>query len=246
MRSKIIICIPIALASRQAIAAALANKYDSEYVFLGRAFKSTVRDESCGIEILAVEDAYCDRADLKADFAFAEDKFNAATLQRIDCCRQLIYLSSNDTSYDVCLTMGKLTQILLSIGGVAVKVESAGIFHTKEKWLANYSSDDVFEIYSLYVGLVEGDQYYYSVGMHHFGKADVAVAIDLDIGLAIYVMNVFNYYRLTESPILQDGHTFRPDIECPSYQIRLLEEWEHLLDDERYNSHGRWLLSINS
>ena len=244
MRSKIVICIPIDLENRQAIATALAEEYGSEWVLLGRVFKSTIGNENCAIDILSKNSIYERQIDLSTDFELSgQNKFSGATLEQIERCDRLVFLRSDNTGYNACLVMARLTQVFLSIGGVAVKVESAGIAHTKDKWLANYDSRDVFEIYSLYVVLVEGDSYYYSAGMHNFGKADVAISSDTNIGLAIYVMNVFNYYRLTESPILQDGHTFRPDIECPSYQIKLLGEREHPAEDERYNPYGRWLLT---
>ncbi|NJL53195.1 MAG: hypothetical protein HC930_15230 [Hydrococcus sp. SU_1_0] len=108
--------------------------------------------------------------------------------------------------------------------------------------MARHNSQDVFEIYALFVMLIEGDDYYYSCGMHNFGKADVAIAITEDLGLATYVMNVFNYYRLTESPILQDGHTFQPDIECPRYQIEWIIDRENAPDSYQHNPHGRWCL----
>jgi hypothetical protein len=138
--------------------------------------------------------------------------------------------------------MAKLAQVLLQIGGVAVKLESTGIFHDKDRWLACSNVDDVFEIYSLFVTLIEGDDYYYSCGMHNFGKADVAIFLTEERSLAVYVMNVFNYYRLTESPILQDGHTFQPDITCPKYQIEWMEDQENNQDSYQHNPHGRWYL----
>jgi len=93
--------------------------------------------------------------------------------------------------------------------------------------------------------LVEGDEQYYSCGMQNFGKADVAVSLIEDVGMAIYLMNVFNYYRLTESPILQDGHIFRPDIQSPSYSMNWSDDMEHESDSQLYNSHGRWHLSVS-
>jgi hypothetical protein len=86
--------------------------------------------------------------------------------------------------------------------------------------------------------------------MHNFGKADVAfakrgrspIALTEDFSLAIYVMNVFNYYRLTESPILQDGHTFQPDITCPQYQMKWILDHENNQDSYQHNPHGRWFL----
>ncbi|MEL6580403.1 MAG: hypothetical protein AAFQ14_11670 [Cyanobacteria bacterium J06621_12] len=248
MNSNIVLCIPTSLENRQELAAALENKYGTEYVFMGRVFQSTISDDSCEIEIVRISDRSPNLpSSLANDFELAgQDKLDSATLQQIDHCQQVIYLTSTNTEYAACLRIANLARVLLQIGGIAVKVESAGLAHSREKWLANYDSDDVFDIYSLYVILVEGKDYYYSCGMHNFGKADVAISVETDIGLAIYVMNVFNYYRLTESPIIQDGHTFQPDIECPRYTIRWITDQESPANSPQHNPHGRWHLSVNS
>ena len=142
--------------------------------------------------------------------------------------------------------MAKLAQVF-SIGGIGIKLNSGEFVHNSDKWLAKYTSDDVFDIYSLfYVALVEGDKQYYSCGVQNFGKADVAVLITEDVGMAIYLMNVFNYYRLTESPILQSGHTFRPDIESFRYKMNWMIDIEHEGGSQLYNSHGRWHLSVSN
>ena len=69
-------------------------------------------------------------------------------------------------------------------------------------------------------------------------KPTSAIALNEDIGLAIYVMNVFNYYRLTESPIL-DEHTFQPDIESPTYRLKWIED-RYESDSLLHNPHGKW------
>ena len=186
MNSRIVVSIPIELNNRWAIAAALESKYGTDYVFIGQIFQSTITQDSCQIEI-------ADRdSELTNTFELAgQDKISATTLQQLDRHQQIIYLTSTDTGYDVCCQMARFIQILLNIGGIAVKVESAGIIYDKTKWQANHDSEDVFDIYSLFVNLIEGDDCYYSCGMHNFGKADVAIALTEDINLAIYVMNVF-------------------------------------------------------
>lgn len=249
MTSKIVICIPIALNSRQKIASALENKYGIDYVFIGRVLRSRsvsvglsqFTNESCEIDICKVN-CISDRSTWTEFNIAGQDKINATTLQKINHHR-VIYLISTNTGYDACLQIARFAQVLLEIGGIAIKVESAGIVHEKDKWLANYDSDDVFDIYSLFVALIQGDDYYYSCGMHNFGKADVALDLNEDIGLAIYVMNVFNYYRLTESPILQDGHTFQPDIASPTYQIKWIPDDQCEMDSPLFNSYGRWYLN---
>lgn len=251
MTSKIVICIPITLNSRQEIASALENKYGMDYVFIGRVLRSLVTNESCEIDICTVN-RISDRAtwtqfnrDANLAHAFkiaGQDKINATTLRKINYDR-VIYLISTNTGYDACFQIARFARVLLEIGGIAIKVESAGIAHDKDRWLANYDSDDVFDIYSLFVALIQGDDYYYSCGMHNFGKADVALDPTEDISLAIYVMNVFNYYRLTESPILQDGHTFQPDIASPIYQIEWIQDDQCEMDSPLFNSYGRWYLT---
>ena len=251
MNSKITICIPIHLKDRTSIAAALQAKFGAEYVFMGRVFQSTTTRDSCEIEICDRSTALVEKNNLRDSslaehFALGgEDRLDSSTLEAIASCPQIVYLTSSHNGYAACLEIARLAWVLLTIGGVAIAVESTGIAHSRQKWLTNYNSDDVFEIYSLFVQLIEGEDYYYSCGMHSFGKADVAISLTEDIGLAIYVMNVFNYYRLTESPILQDGHTFRPDMSCPSYQIQWIEDTEERSDSPIYNPFGRWLLALN-
>jgi hypothetical protein len=251
MKSTITLCIPINFKNRQEIAVVLEERYPTEYVFMGRIFQSTITHESCVIDI---ENP---KACLANDFELAgQDKLDLDTLQQINNCPQAIYLTSHDTGYNACLSIAKLAQILLQIGGIAIMVESTGIAHGKDRWLANYNSEDVFEIYSLFVMLFEGEDYYYSCGMHNFGQADVAITLrvaegiaiseDEDLSLAIYVMNVFNYYRLTESPILQEGHTFQPDIECSKYQLRWMIDRENAPDSYQHNPHGRWVLTMSN
>lgn len=242
MTSRIVICIPINLSNRRDFAAALENKYGTEYVLTERMLRSTVNNDSCEINFCTVDGG----SNFIEDFELSgQDRLDAATIKQSNIC-QVIYLSSFKTGYNSCLEIARLAQAMLMIGGIGIKLESTGIVHNQAKWLANYNSDDVFDTYSLFVTLVEGDDRYYSCGMHSFGKADVAVDLSVDIGLAIYVMNVFNYYRLTESPILQDGHTFRPDIECPKYQIKWTTDGETEIDSPQYNPYGRWHLRVSS
>ncbi|MEM6612010.1 MAG: hypothetical protein AAF652_07105 [Cyanobacteria bacterium P01_C01_bin.72] len=247
MNSNIVLCIPTSFKNRQELAAALENKHGVEYVLMGRIFRSTVSSDSCEIEIIRNRDRFSSMtSSLADDFELAgQDKLDFATLQQIHNCPQIIYLTSTDSDYAGCLRIANLARVLLQVGGIAIKVESSGLAHSGEKWLTNCDSHDVFDIYSLYVVLVEGKDHYYSCGMHNFGKADVTVSIESDVGLAIYVMNVFNYYRLTESPILQDGHTFQPDIECPHYRLEWVMDRESPAHSPQHNPHGRWYLALD-
>ncbi|WP_019508597.1 hypothetical protein [Pleurocapsa sp. PCC 7319] len=234
LTSKVVVSIPINLNSRQEISSALTDKYGMDYLLMGRVFQATKTNQSCAIDL-------SNRPHVWEIGSSAQ--ISPSLLEQINSHQRVIQLSSDDSGYNTCLKIAKFTQVFLDIGGIAATVESAGISHEKQKWLANYNSEDVFDIYSLFVALVEGDDNYHSCGMHNFGKADVAMDISEEIALAIYVMNVFNYYRLTESPILQDGHTFQPDIESPTYQIKWTEYDQYQADSLLYNPYGKWHLS---
>lgn len=220
----IAVSIPIDLSSRKEIAETLLAKYGTEYLFLGRIFQETTTNQSCEIEISNAQ---------------KDEKFD----NNYD--GKVVRLISTDVGYEACVTMARFTQVFLQIGGTTVRLESSQLDCEVDKWLAKYNSQDVFDIYSLYVGLIEGEDNYYSCGMHNFGKADVSLEGKEDIGLAIYVMNVFNYYRLTESPILQDEHTFKPDIESPSYTMKWIPDREYESNSLLYNPCGRWHLYRN-
>lgn len=215
MIPQIIISIPLKLSSRQAIASALWERYGTEYLFLGRFLEETNTHESCQIEIVSQ-----------------------------DSCsnNHLVRLISPVVGYATCRQIARFVRVFLELGGMRVNVESAEIAHSPDKWLDLYNSEDVFDIYSLFVGLVEAEDIYYSRGMHHFGQPDVVLATTEEISLAVYVMNVFNYYRLTELPILQDGHTFQPDLESPRYSIKLLADELYPTDSLQFNPYGRWYL----
>ena len=240
---KIAIAILLKLKNRQDIASALLNRYGTDYLFLDKIFRETNTGKTCQISISSISNSdlkfICDRFN-------EQDKTHLTTLQNINSSQQIVYLTYTKVGYEACLTMARFTQVFLNIGGLAVDIESAEVVRGVDKWLNNYNSDDVFDIYSLYVGLIEGENNYYSCGMHNFGKADVSIDLTEEIGMAIYVMNVFNYYRLTESPILQDGHTFQPDIESPRYQIKLVEDKEYQVNSLQHNPWGRWHLTINN
>lgn len=252
LASRIVVLIPIDLCSRQEITSALVNKYGSDYLLTGRVFQATNTNQSCAIDIRDRQRQcaepnqlrWCAESDRIHIWEIGSSaQISPSLLEQRNNQPQAIYLSSDDAGYDTCLKIAKFTQVFLDIGGIAVTVQSAGITHEKQKWLAKYNSEDVFDIYSLFVALVEGDDHYHSCGMHNFGKADVSMDITEEVALAIYVMNVFNYYRLTESPILQDGHTFQPDIESLTYQIKWTEYDQYEADSLLYNPYGKWHLT---
>src|SRR5438105_3741668 len=67
---------------------------------------------------------------------------------------------------------------LLRAGGIAVKVESAGVAHNATDWLALATDASDFAMYRAYVTFIgQGDgKTYYSCGTHNLGYPDVVVS----------------------------------------------------------------------
>src|SRR5215470_9772957 len=79
--------------------------------------------------------------------------------------------------------VARFTELLQRLGGVAIKVESAGTAHTWERWFGLLSGS-LFDLYCSVVVLIGDADYYYSCGMHHFGLPECALATTVPIDRA--------------------------------------------------------------
>ncbi len=240
MSDRIILGIPGKWQNRQAIISLLATASDPNYRVVDKILIDTTTNESCLINFgdFDATPVHSDRHNpsFNSREIFGQNSNNQEN--HYFSWHKVVYLSDISCNYQNCLKIARFAKFFLDIGGLAVRVESAGVIRDRYTWLAKYNSSDVFDIYSLFVVLIEGEDKFYSCGMNHFGKADVSIEATEETSLAIYVMNVFNYYRLTEFPLLQDGQTFQPDLESPMYEIRWTQS-----DEVLQNQHGCWHLS---
>jgi hypothetical protein len=136
----------------------------------------------------------------------------------------------------------KFTQIIQRLGGIAVKVESAGAAHSWERWFALVSGTP-FDLYCAAVILVGDKGYYYSCGMHHFGLPECEVPRSIPVGEAADLMNRFNFWQTVEKPKLSTGHTFSLTPTAPRYRLTLGPDTRHNTENPFHNPHGIWRLS---
>lgn len=134
------------------------------------------------------------------------------------------------------------TKALERCGGIAVKIESAGVAHEWDHWFAALNSENQFDLYRTFVTLIGDSSHYYSCGMHHFGLADVEIDRSLDINEAADVMNRFNYWQVVDEPKLASGHTFSVSPEAPRYRISQVKDSRHEPSDFFHNPSGLWNL----
>ena len=136
----------------------------------------------------------------------------------------------------------KFTQLIQSLGGIAVKVESSGVAHSWERWLELLTGTP-FDIYCCAVILIGDEDHYYSCGMHHFGLPECEVPRSGPIGEAGDLMNQFNFWQIIERPTLASGHTFSLTETAPHFQLSLGRDVRHDKEDLFFNSHGIWRLN---
>jgi len=127
------------------------------------------------------------------------------------------------------------------LGGIAIKIESAGIAYTWERWF-ELLNGSLSICTALTVVLVGGQDHNYSCGMHHFGLAECALPVSIPVAEAADLMNRFNFWRIAEAPRLNPGETFSLTAEDPHYRLTLNADAEHEPDDPFFNSHGVWVL----
>jgi hypothetical protein len=171
-----------------------------------------------------------------------QGKIPQPTLSKIQEHSSVVYLHFPLDIQAQCDRVARFTGLLRRLGGAAVKVESAGIAHTWERWFALLNGSR-FDLYSSVMVFIGGEDYYYSCGMHHFGLPECAVPISVPVGEAADLMNRFNFYQIEPAPILKSGHTFSISADAPRYRLALDTDNLHEPDEPFFNIHGVWFLN---
>lgn len=146
---------------------------------------------------------------------------------------------------------------LLDAGALAMKCESSGIAHARDRWIELAREADGPDPWSAllraYVQLpIHSAGDFYTCGMHLLGQSDLIVSGSLlrdaqestgDPGWkTVNLFGVFAHYLLAECEPGQfaSGHTFSPDAESPRFRVI----WEACTgydeDDLFFNPFGRW------
>jgi hypothetical protein len=135
----------------------------------------------------------------------------------------------------------KFTQLIQRLGGIAVKLECAGVAHSWERWFTLLSGSP-FDVYCVAVTLVADEDYYFSCGMHQFGLPECEAPRSIPVGVAADLMNRFNFWQITEHPILASGHSFSLTESDPHFRLSLQHDARHECEDAFHNPHGVWRL----
>lgn len=237
MPAEILLCIPGPWTERgDFFRHVLMHETPGRYMYAGGIFADVQAKDHVMLEFC---DAYPQMRE--AFEAGGHGRLSDELLQQIEAHRSVLYLHFPADAVDQRERILKYTQIFQRLGGIALKVESAGITHSWERWFELMSSH-TFDQYTALCTLIGGQSCYHSFGMHHFGRPDCEVPASIEIGEAADLMNQFNMYQIVENPELTSGHTFSVDESAPIYRLSHQADERYEADDPFHNPNGIWRL----
>lgn len=188
-----------------------------------------------------VLDPYDHDPALRVAFAAAgQGRMAEADLDAVDRHGTCAYLVIEDGgSIDAATRLVRAAREVLLAGGLAVKVESAGVAHPAAGWLAlgaDPGPGDLVEAFVASVLTPAGGVR--SCGMHNLGLPDVRTPPGGEPGLA----QVFCTFQAMDRPVLADGQTFGLGPDAPGYRLRLGEDGSAPPGDLFHNPFGVWTL----
>lgn len=153
-----------------------------------------------------------------------------------------LYVKGPGGTINAALRMMELGVQLLKAGGIAVKVETAGLAHSAQDW-QRFAAHGLDFLCDAYATVIQEQDTYYSSGMHNLGLGDALVRDDITLQGANHLIKNFLRYTILEQPILKNGDTFRIDVQSPYYRLTHQEDIIHPSDDPFHNPLGLWHLA---
>ena len=140
----------------------------------------------------------------------------------------------------------KVVEALFAAGAVAVKSESAGIAHGKERWLelaagAQSEKSAGQELYFAWVRRpLMSDDFFYTCGMHLLGEPDLQISSELSPMDAVSWLDALALYLVSERPPrgIHPGNTFVRTAEDTKRVMRFFPCGEYEGDDFFFNPYG--------
>jgi hypothetical protein len=134
-------------------------------------------------------------------------------------------------------------------GALAVKGESSGIAHGRNRWLGlaqNAKEEPEGALVKAWVRYpIATSAVFYSVGMHLLGWPDVEIVQgERPEDELVDGMSAFLFYLAVDRPDdLESGHGFRVSQDAPRFLISKVDADHHELDSFKYNPFGYWRLT---
>lgn len=171
-----------------------------------------------------------------------QGKLPQECLERIRRHTAVVYLHFPINFQEQRERVAKFTSVIQQAGGIAVKVESAGVAHTWETWESRLRGS-MFDLYCCAIVLVGDKHSFYSCGMHHFGLPECEVPSFMGAASGADLINRFNSWRINDRPEIRSGENFSLSANEPPFRLELRPDTRHSPDTLFYNAHGVWFLT---
>ena len=234
-RAKSVLCIPGPWPDHSAFAAAMAEA--GRYLAAGGVLMDLQSQSAFNYTF--------ESADKRMAQAFraAGPQLSESLLKQIERHRSVLYLISFELNLAGANALMRAASAVLDAGGLAIKVETAGLAHTPAQWQEFCGTQAEHSAHQAFVVYVSGSTSY-SCGMHNLGLFDASVAAlnNEDANPAVELLRNFNWYQITEAPQLEAGMSFATQQSGPFYQLALAAS-RFVPTDPFYNAFGTWQLT---
>jgi hypothetical protein len=211
--------------------------------FLFAGLRSVVMDVESKKPCPFMIEVYDPDPDLRRSFEIAGlGRIPKKTLEAIERNTMTYYVvAEGSPSVELAAQVMRFAGALLDAGGLAVKVETAGVAHTPERWreLLAYDNPAMAALHALTLRVMEPtEDETYSAGMHALGLPDAEVPGATPEHASL--LDTFAKYLLLERPEIKDGQTFSVSAEAPRYRLRHGPCDRFEPDHTFHNPHGVW------
>jgi hypothetical protein len=235
LTTELIIAVPGPWQDRKDFLTRVVKSTGAEFMLAGSMLANPRANDHIELELSEAE------PNLRTAFEYAgHGKLREDTLDAIGSHAMVAYLHFPLAVTGQQQRLQRFTSLMRQIGGLAVKIESAGVAHEWAAWEEILASENPFDLYRGFVTLIGGQAHYYSCGMHHFALPEAQMPRSVPIEKATNLLNRFNFYRITESPPLASGHTFSLAADTPRYRLTLIPDERHDDVELLRNGHGVW------
>lgn len=235
--SEVILCIPGNWKDKLEILSGIL-KLNNGFISAGGVLHNTNTNQ---VFAMLIEERYPDL--VKAFESGSQKSLDQDLLQNIDNHTFVIYLIGLIESEGDLVGMVKAADTLLSIGGLAVKIDTTGVVHTKETWVGLVNSLEKDEpLYRHFVILVDEEDYLFSYGMKTFNHPDVGIKKPIKDADVIELLHMFNVYNLTSKAKVENNHTFSLSEDSQFYVINKGTDFRSEEKDTYFNEHGLCIL----
>jgi tetratricopeptide (TPR) repeat protein len=161
--------------------------------------------------------------------------------------KSVVYAVSSEQSLDAARGMLTLGAALLQAGGLAIKVDSSGLTHSRQAWLEFAEEPTPLNLLKAYVTLLDEENRFVSRGMNNFGLPEAAVGSFAAIDSVSHILLGFNLDLISLNVVdPEPGDIWDMEGEIAPWILEGPLPQDTNPNDPYYNPQGTWLLTSES